>query len=239
MKIENAIILAAGRGSRLGDLTNDRPKCMMEINDKTVIQRLIEVLKYKHINNIVVVTGYKSGILRKHLNEIDRNIKTVENILWKTTNSISSMMFAAKYLKNTIVIDSDIYISNPRCIKNDVEFSGYTAVKATRCNEWQLLTNDNGFIEKTELSGQYANGRPILDISYWLEKDSNIVAKHLSEISIHGTERDGLKFWDEIPLIDFLHQLRLKRYDISEKDAMEFDTPEELQEVRKAVCLMD
>lgn len=238
-KINNAIILAAGRGSRLGHLTDEKPKCMMKINDKTVIQKLIEVLKYKNINQIIVITGYKSDVLRKHLNEIDSNIKIIKNDIWYKSNSLVSMMKAVKYMKNTIVVDSDIYINNPDCIKNDVEYSGYSAVKVKRPEEWQLLTDKDGFINETTRSGEYKNGLPIIDISYWLEKDSNIIFKHLLRFGSYCAIEDVNKFWDEIPLIDFLYQFRLKRYDIEETDAMEFDTPEELQKVRKAVCSVD
>ena len=239
MKIENAIILAAGRGSRMGCLTNDMPKCMMKINNKTIIQRTIEVFKYKNINNIIVITGYKSDVLRQHLNKIDNNIKIIENSIWNFSNSITSMKAALKYLKNSIVIDSDIYINNYDCIKNDVEYSGYSAVKTSRPSEWQLLTDAEGFIKKTEKSGQYEEGLPIIDISYWLKEDANIVANCILDVLSNEQIDSKNKFWDEIPLIDFLHQFRLKRYDINEKDAMEFDTPEDLEKVRKIVCSVD
>lgn len=239
MKIKNAIILAAGRGSRMRELTNDIPKCMLKIKNQTIIQRTIEVLKNKNINNIIVVTGYKSDILEKHLKEIDKNIKTKYNFVWDRTNSLVSMCLVCEHLKNTIVIDSDIYINNPDCIKNEIAYSGYSAVKATRLFEWQLLADKNNFIKKTETSGQYNDGLPIIDISYWLEKDSNIIFRHLLNFTQYGTKEDGNKFWDEIPLIDFLHQFKLKRYDINEDDAMEFDTPEEFEKVRKIVCLAD
>lgn len=240
MKIENAIILAAGRGSRMGRLTDDRPKCMMKINNKTVIQRTIEVLKYKNINNIIVITGYKSSVLRKHFDNIDKGIKIIKNPIWNETNSIFSMFLALKYLKNSIVIDSDIYINNVDCILNEVEYSGYSALKDKKPSEWQLALDENAnFIEKIQFNGNYEKALPIIDISYWLEKDAKTIVTHIRDIVMHGKPEDAQKFWDEIPLIDFLHQLRLKRYDIEKTDAMEFDTPEELDEVRKIVCLAD
>lgn len=239
MKIENAIILAAGRGSRMGHLTDNLPKCMMKVNGKSVIQRTIEVLKYKNINNILVITGYQSDKLRKHLNDIDGSIKIKNNNFWDKGNSIMSMCYAMMHLKNAIVIDSDIYINNPDCIKSDVEMSGYSAVKAKRPSEWQLIVDNDNIIKQTETSGQYENGLPIIDISYWLEKDCYVIVEHLIDFVEHGSIEEWNKFWDEIPLIDFLHQLKLKRYDIDEKDAMEFDTPEELERVRKEACSAD
>lgn len=236
MKIENAIILAAGRGSRMRELTDDRPKCMMEINDKTVIQKTIEVLKYKNINDIIVVTGYKSRILRKHLRSIDKHIKVIKNRHWKKTNSIASMKLASKYLVNSIVIDSDIYINNVDIIKTDVEHSGYTALKDEKPEEWQLENDRQGqFIESVRFKGTYANALPIIDISYWTEEDAKKIKMFINE----ELRKDKNKFWDEIPLVDYIDKFNLKRYDIEKNDAMEFDTPEELEKVRKIVCLKD
>lgn len=240
MKIENAIILAAGRGSRMKELTDDKPKCMVEINNKSIIQRTIEVFKYKNINNIIVITGYQSDKLKKHLKSIDESIKVIENPIWNETNSIFSMFLASKYLKNSIVIDSDIYINNVDCILNDVEYSGYSALKDKKPSEWQLTLDENAnFIEKVQFYDNYERALPIIDISYWLEKDAKTIINYIRDIVMHGNPKDAQKFWDEIPLIDFLHQLRLKRYDIEKTDAMEFDTPEEFEEVRKIVCLAD
>lgn len=236
MKIENAIILAAGRGSRMREFTNDRPKCMSEVKGKSVIQRTIEALKYKNINNIIVVTGYKSEILRRHLESIDDSIRIIENKDWETTNSIASMKLALQYLKNSIVIDSDICILNRSIIKNDIDFSGYSALKDFKPNEWQLKKDrKNEFIEEVMKSGDYEKALPIIDISYWTEKDSNIIAERISSIDL-SNEKAAQRFWDEIPLFDCLHQLKLRRYDICSYDAMEFDTPEELEKVRKIAC---
>lgn len=240
MKIHNAIILAAGRGSRMRELTDNKPKCMMQIDNKTVIQRTIEVLKYKNINNILVITGYNSNILRKHLKDIDNNIKIIHNPIWNITNSISSMRLAINDLKNTIVIDSDIYINNPDCIRNEVDFCGYSALRMSKSSEWQLQNDENNeFIEDVKMSGNHERALPIIDISYWIEEDSNVVAKRLIQITNHENDIIYNKFWDEIPLIDFRNELKLKRYDIEKTDAIEFDTPEELNELRRIVCLAD
>ena len=54
-----AIIVAAGPGSRLVPLTDVKPKCLLEINGKSIIQRTLEVLRQYGVNDIVVVRGYK------------------------------------------------------------------------------------------------------------------------------------------------------------------------------------
>ena len=54
-----AIFIAAGKGSRLGTLTNDLPKPLVDVNGKSIIERQINLLYKKNINDIVIVTGYK------------------------------------------------------------------------------------------------------------------------------------------------------------------------------------
>lgn len=66
MKSKNymkAIIIAAGRGSRLNPLTNDKPKCMLELDGKTLLQHQIEALNGVGIHRIVLIKGYKEEMI--------------------------------------------------------------------------------------------------------------------------------------------------------------------------------
>lgn len=226
MKIENAIILAAGRGSRLKELTDYKPKCMQIIQGKPVIERLIEVLKLKGINDITVVVGYKHEKLQYLKRKY--NVEIVYNELWKTTNSISSIYKVSSKLHNTIIVDSDIYINNIDAIKNEVNTSGHTAVRVNRPNEWQLLADENNYLLKVAYNGEFVNGLPILDISYWLEPECKIIYDYL-----HTVKFDVNKYWDEIPCFDCFDKMKLYRHEINENDALEFDTKEELLHIRK------
>lgn len=244
-KIKNAIILAAGRGSRMKHLTDNMPKCMMQINNKTIIRRTIEILKYKNINNIIVVTGYKSDILTNYIRSFDKSITFINNSAWAITNSIYSMFLVSKYLHDTLVIDSDIYINNPDCILTEVEFSGYSAVKTYNSKEWNLHVNDEHIIDYVHTDYSNANVLtdnclPIIDISYWLNKDSKFIDSTIKSLILTATSKDVYnQYWDEVPLRHLLHALSLKRYDINEDDAIEFDTEEELNDIRSKVCLVD
>ena len=55
----DAVILAAGRGSRINDISKNVPKGFIEINGQSLINRSIELLQKSEINNIYIVTGYK------------------------------------------------------------------------------------------------------------------------------------------------------------------------------------
>ena len=63
-----ALILAAGQGKRLGNASKNRPKCLVELFGKTIISNQLEVLNSNNIEEINIVTGYKSNLL-DNLNE--------------------------------------------------------------------------------------------------------------------------------------------------------------------------
>lgn len=88
------IILAAGRGTRLRPLTDNQPKCMVEINHKRIIDRQIEVMKACGIGeeDIYIVGGYRSDVLEEHFK--DSKIQIIHNPEYETTNMVCSLMCA-------------------------------------------------------------------------------------------------------------------------------------------------
>jgi choline kinase len=102
-----AIILAAGKGTRLRPLTNERPKCMVAIAGKTILERQVEVLNQLGIKKIIVVTGY----LEEKISDL--RIKKVHNPEFDTTNMVYSLMCARDYLEGDVIVSyGDIVYSN-------------------------------------------------------------------------------------------------------------------------------
>ena len=92
-----AVILAAGLGSRLGNITKNIPKCLLEINEQSIIERQIEILKNNNISNIIVVVGFKKNMIIERLNN---QVEFVINDEYDSTNSSYSLWCARDYLKN-------------------------------------------------------------------------------------------------------------------------------------------
>ena len=85
MKNKNTktIILAAGEGTRLMPYTSDRPKCMVEIDGRSLIDRQLEVLKNNGISEIIIIGGYKATMLKMKSNKLLINdIYNKSNMLW-------------------------------------------------------------------------------------------------------------------------------------------------------------
>ena len=100
-----AVILAAGRGSRMGYVTETIPKSFININGKRLIDYQIEKLKAVGIDKIYIVTGY----MAEKFKEYESDVELVHNSQWEETNMIWSFICAAEKLKDeAIVLYSDI-----------------------------------------------------------------------------------------------------------------------------------
>ncbi|MBD5489828.1 MAG: phosphocholine cytidylyltransferase family protein [Lachnospiraceae bacterium] len=101
------IILAAGQGTRLRPLTNDRPKCMVEVNGRTLIERQLDTMRTCGMkdDDIIIVCGYCSDVLKKKFE--DTNIHFIVNEQYDTTNMVCSLMCARRLMES----EEDIIIS--------------------------------------------------------------------------------------------------------------------------------
>lgn len=100
-----AIILAAGRGSRMKNLTDDRPKCLVEFEGIPLIQWQLNALRGAGITDIGIITGYKSELLS------DFGLHEFHNARWSETNMVTSLACAEEWLSSEpcIVSYSDIF----------------------------------------------------------------------------------------------------------------------------------
>lgn len=100
-----AIILAAGRGSRMQNLTDERPKCLVELRGKSLLDWQLQALRAAGIDDIAVVTGYKRELLA------GRGLVEFHNPRWAETNMVSSLSYAKNWLQTEtcIVSYSDIF----------------------------------------------------------------------------------------------------------------------------------
>ena len=149
-----SIILAAGLGSRLGELTKECTKCMVKINGITLIERMLRQLDRYGMDRIIIVTGYKGDILKDYVQNLRINtpVVFVDNSDYWHTNNIYSLWLTREFLEemDSLVLESDM-IFEDRVIE-------------------KMLAVDNG-------CGTFvARPRPWMDGSIVkLDKDNNIV----------------------------------------------------------------
>lgn len=107
-----AIILAAGMGKRLGELTKGNTKCMVKVNGTTLIDRVMNQLSKQNLKKVIIVIGYEGEKLKKYLGQEYNGlpIEYIDNPIYYKTNNIFSLSLAThKMLEDdTLLIESDL-----------------------------------------------------------------------------------------------------------------------------------
>lgn len=112
----NAVILAAGRGSRLGELTTERPKCLVELAGTTLLQRLLTTLDAAGVTEVSIVAGYRNDLITRAAPDC----RIILNDRWATTSIAHSLHVAAgagllDTGEDTLVAYADIVVE-PRVV---------------------------------------------------------------------------------------------------------------------------
>lgn len=96
------IILAAGQGKRLSPLTFDKPKCMVKYQGQPIIDMIVSTAHKLHINDIVLVNGYKKEVLEEHLR--GTKIQFVTNHKYNNSNMVHTLFCAEKFMDDDLII---------------------------------------------------------------------------------------------------------------------------------------
>lgn len=222
-----ALLLAAGRGTRISRYLGGNPKCTVDIGGQKLIQYTIDLLHKKGITDIAMVLGYRADVIERTLQ--GQNIQFFKNPFFDVTNSIASAWFARDFLKgdsDTLIMNADVYLEETlldrmlACQKSPVMFAD-----GTRKEEADFkFQYHNGLLEKygkeltgSDITGEYIGvGRfsaefmhqrflPKLEEmigaqnhSVWWE---NILYSMVGQEPIYVEEMDGL-FWAEVDYIE-------------------------------------
>lgn len=224
----NAIILAAGMGTRLRPLTEDTPKALVKVNGEPMMERQIKLLKEKGIDEIIVVTGY---LHEKFDYLADKyGVKLIYNDKYDVYNNGYTMYIIREYLKESYILEGDVYLTN-NFLKTDLKDSTYfSGIKEDFNNEWILKFNENNNL----LDIQIGDGRDYImsGVSYWTKDDSKIIREELEEI-VREKGFDNL-LWDNI-VKDNLDEFNINIEKINSNDWFEIDSIEDLQKAEEYV----
>ena len=223
MRVDNAIIMAAGTSSRFVPLSYEKPKALLEVKGEILIERQIRQLKEAKIPEIYIVTGYKS----EQLSYLQKKygVKLIYNPEYDFRNNHSSIWAARNVLHNSFVCSADNYFTrNP--FEQEIEESYYAAKYAEGfTEEWCMEEDEKGFIKSVSISGN--NAWYMLGHTFWSKDFSS------KFMEILKTEYDypetASKLWEKV-FIAHLDVLKMKIRKYNEQDIFEFDTLDELRE---------
>ena len=222
MKVDNAIIMAAGTASRFAPLSYEKPKALIEVRGEVLIERQIRQLREAGIEEVVVVTGYKAEQF-EYLKD-KYGVVLINNPYYLTRNNNSSIYAAREYIKNSYICSSDNYfITNP--FESDVDESYYSAVYMEGdTGEWCISEND-GWIKDVKVGGQ--DSWVMLGHVFWSEPFSRSFL-HILEDEYEWPETAD-KLWETI-YIEHINELPMKIRKYPADFIFEFDTLDELRE---------
>lgn len=132
------IILAAGWGSRLRPLTDDKPKCMVEVNGKSIIERQLDTMHSCGIKDedITIVAGYRNDVLKNRFR--DTGIHFIVNEAFDTTNMVCSLMCGRSLIEQ----EEDVIISY-----GDIIYGESVFVKILEAKDDMSVIVDDGWQE--------------------------------------------------------------------------------------------
>jgi choline kinase len=109
MTITRAILIAAGRGKRLGPHTEDVPKCMVQVGARPILGWVWQAFQAAGIEELVVIRGYRGDVLEGFVRQLVPHVAFVDNTEWQTNNVLLSLARARAYLDRPCLISySDI-----------------------------------------------------------------------------------------------------------------------------------
>ena len=113
MTVARAILIAAGRGKRLGSHTDDIPKCMVQVGAKPILGWVWDAFRAAGIEELVVIRGYRGDALEAFVRQLVPRATFVDNTAWQTNNVLLSFACARAYLDQPCLISYSDIIFTP------------------------------------------------------------------------------------------------------------------------------
>ena len=224
-----AILLAAGKGTRLRPLTDTTPKPLIEVNGLPMIERQIQYLKEKGITEIIVVTGY----LNKKFDYLayEYGVKLVHNDKYDEYNNLYTMYLVRKYLQDAYVLEGDIYMHHNVIDTTVSESTYFSPIKYDFQDEWMLQIDETNRVTDIVV-GSIPGSHIMCGVSYWSQTDGEFIQSKLEEAVANNTFKD--KYWDNM-IAENLDMLNIKVHELEESDLYEIDSLEDLENIHKVL----
>ena len=223
-KVERAIIMAAGKGTRMRPVTLHTPKPLVKVNGKRMIDSVIEALHKNGISEIYIVVGYLKDQFEILPKEYE-NVKLIENPFYDTCNNISSLYVARDYIENAIILDGDQIIYHEKILAPEFDRSGYNAVWTDDETEEWLMTVEKGIVTSCSRTGG-KGGWQLYSVSRWNEADGKRLKHHL-ELEFNEKYNRQI-YWDDVVMFCHPDEYEQGIRPMNADDVIEIDNLEEL-----------
>lgn len=232
------VILAAGMAKRLRPLTDTKPKCLLEVGKRTLLERTVDAMRQAGIQEFLVVTGYRGEMIREFLT-IHYPLSTIhylDNIDYEHNNNIYSLWMACQKVRGCdfLLMDSDILCDPAAVVRIAQEQTSALAVNRHELGEEEMKVVVDADSRITEIS-KTCRPKDAMGESVGIEKItadySEALARELDQMIL----QEGL--------IDIFYERAFERLipqghtfkvvDTTHYFSYELDTPEDFQRAQE------
>jgi len=118
-----AVILAAGKGSRLGKVSEGRPKCLQPVGERTILEIQLKILADLGIEDVCIVAGYQIGLVKDVLERRNRCV-ILENERFAETNSLYSLWLARDWIRSSFLCINGDVVGHPKIFRGVIDAPG-------------------------------------------------------------------------------------------------------------------
>lgn len=231
-----AVLLAAGRGSRLAPLTDDVPKPLVPVNGSSIVERALNGLFVARFSEVLIVVGYKADVMRQRIGSSYAGLK-IEYVLnpdWETTNSMYSLYLALNSCTAHSVIEGDV-VFDPSILTMPARSSISWLIDSTyRATDGAYLRRDQtGYAVELQLAK-----RPELLDSAWaksvgilqLTNAGSFLLKDWLRLAVSAGQQ---KLYYDLIVARHFNERIVATVDVAPARWHEIDTPEDLEIARR------
>ena len=212
-----SIILAAGVGSRMKKATKDQPKSLLKVCNKEILSYQIDALKSQEVDKIIVVTGYKSSMIKDFCDKNYDYVTIIENKNYLSTNNMYSLLMALEEISD---LDFDnLLINNADCLYEEEIFrlllsdknpDIFVGKKDKFDMESMKVKVANGRVTEICKSIEEENSYGITLDLYKMSKKSSIILEKKAREIINSHKID---LWSEVALNEILEDVEFRFLD--------------------------
>ncbi len=227
-----ALILAAGRGSRLGRFTADTPKCLLPIGGRPLIEHQLDALSEAGVDQVALVVGYRADQVRR---QVGPRVGYLRNPRWSSTNSLYSFWLARDWVQGPLlVLNSDILFQRSildRLLREPGDRIAYDSSSGYSPEDMSVKVADGRLVEMSkDLPEKEVSGENVGMLCFTAATARSLFVQAGALVAA-GRQRD----WLALAVRQVAQQRLIRAVDIRGLPWQEIDFPDDLHRARQVI----
>lgn len=221
----NAVILAAGVGHRMINLTRQLNKTLLPVGGVPIIERSIRLLKEAGIHEIVIVTGHKHELFLPLVEKY--NVKLIQNKKYSIYNNLYSLQLALEYIENTFLICGDVVLFKNLFMNKPATTTIYTIYKNPKgVPTLEVYGDHNRMLSQVKLSRANESITTSLGIGYIGKEEAKLIKEYYHN-SVTDKKMREYKGEFETELLPLFIQNKVDVHHVDHRYAMDINLMDE------------